>query len=56
MDVNKVIIKNQTLFFRSMISDINKTHCNKEKHIKLSILKHISIDHHKMQNIFKIII
>ena len=44
MDINKIIIKNQVNFFRSMIYDINKTHCNKEKHIKLWILKQILID------------
>ena len=30
MDINKIIIKNQAIFFKS-ISNINKTHNNEEK-------------------------
>ena len=59
MDINKIIMKNQVNFFKSMISDINKTHDNKEKHIKLAILKQILNDYYKTHNniyIFKIII
>ena len=50
MDINKIIMKNQVNFFKSMISDINKTHDNKEKHIKLAILKQILNDYYKTQN------
>ena len=50
MDINKIIIKNQTYFFKSMISDINKTHNNEDKHIKLVILKQILNDYYKTQN------
>ena len=50
MDNNKIIIKNQTNFFKSMISDINKTHNNEDKHIKLLILKQILNDYYKTQN------
>ena len=59
MDMHKIIIKNQTNFFKSMIYDINKTYNNEEKHIKLAILKQILNDYYKTQNniyIFKIII
>ena len=59
MDINKIIMKNQVNFFKSMISDINKTHDNEEKHIKLAILKQILNDYYKTHNniyIFKIII
>ena len=31
MDMNKKIIKNQSIFFRSIISDINKSQNNEEK-------------------------
>ena len=50
MDINKIIIKNQVNFFKSMIYDINKTHDNKEKHIKLAILKQILNDYYKTHN------
>ena len=52
MDNNKIIIKNQTNFFKSMISDINKTHNNKEKHIKLTRLKQILNNYYKTHNIY----
>ena len=50
MDINKIIMKNQVNFFKSMISDINKTHNNEDKNIKLAILKQILNDYYKTHN------
>ena len=41
MDINEKIIKNETIFFRSIIADINTTHNNEEKNIKVIYISYI---------------